>query len=98
MNVELKDTVELMNSSDYKKRFIAEYLQTKIRYAKLKAFNNKIEAAKIGHTSKKIEEPTHDCPLELLREQQRKMGEYIHILEVRAQIEGINLEIIPEKS
>lgn len=29
--MELKDTVELMNSDDYKDRFKAEYYQTKIR-------------------------------------------------------------------
>lgn len=33
--MELKDTIELMNSSDYKERFKAEYLQVKIRYDKL---------------------------------------------------------------
>lgn len=44
--MELKNTVELMNSEDYKERFKAEYYQTKIRYEKLKAFNNKIEASK----------------------------------------------------
>ena len=43
--VGLTDTVNLMESSDYKDRFVAEYVQTKIRYEKLKAFNNKIEAA-----------------------------------------------------
>ena len=94
----LRETVEHMNSSNYKERFIAEYWQTKIRYEKLKAFANKIEAANIGHAFKTIEEPIHDCPLELLREQQRKMGEYLHILEVRAQIEGIDLENYFEKS
>ena len=40
-NMELKDTVEMMNSTDYKERFKAEYHQTKIRYERLKAFNNK---------------------------------------------------------
>lgn len=34
--IELKDTVGLMKSSDYKERFIAEYTQVKIRYEKLK--------------------------------------------------------------
>lgn len=41
--MELKETVELMNSVDYKDRFIAEYHQVKIRYEKLKNFCNKIE-------------------------------------------------------
>jgi hypothetical protein len=35
-NMELKETVELMNSENYKERFIAEYHQVKIRYEKLK--------------------------------------------------------------
>lgn len=32
----LKDTVEMMNSSDYKERFRAEYQQVVIRYKKLR--------------------------------------------------------------
>lgn len=90
---ELRETVEAMNSADYKERFKAEYHQTKIRYEKLKAFNTKIEAAErtaYGCT-KKVEMPAHDCPFDLLRQQQSAMGEYLHILEVRAAIEGIEL-------
>ena len=93
--MELKDTIEMMQSADYKERFIAEYQQTKIRYEKLKAFNNKIEAAYRTNSPypdvKKVEMPKHDCPSDLLTEQQRVMGEYLHILEVRAVIEGIEL-------
>ena len=85
--MELKDTIELMNSSDYKERFKAEYQQTKIRYEKLKAFNNKIEASIIAGTEK----PKHDCPLALLQDQQRQMGLYLKTLEIRAVIEGIDL-------
>lgn len=94
--MDLKDTVVLMNSENYKERFIAEYWQTKIRYEKLKSFNNKIEASKRvrfqGDSSKvMLVEPNHDCPAEMLCEQQRIMGEYLHILEVRAEIEGVDL-------
>lgn len=97
---ELKDTIEMMNRDDYKERFKAEYDQTKIRYEKLKAFNTKIEAAHateqclpvgVVSTAKQVEMPKHDCPEYLLREQQRVMGEYLHILEVRAVIEGVEL-------
>lgn len=93
----LNDTIELMQSADYKERFKAEYYQTKIRYEKLKAFNTKIEAAKRlcysdSFSTSKCEEPRHDCPHDLLIEQQRIMGEYLHLLEVRAVIEGINLD------
>ena len=83
----LKDTVEMMVDGDYKERFKAEYYQTKIRYEKLKAFNNRIEAANLM----KMDEPEHDCPLELLKQQQRAMGEYLHVLEIRAVIEKIEL-------
>ena len=33
--MELKDTIDLMNSDDFRDRFVAEYCQTKIRYEKL---------------------------------------------------------------
>ena len=93
MRLELKDTVEMMQSADYKERFIAEYHQTKIRYEKLKKFNTKIEAAHRTNfpDAQVVAMPKHDCPDELLREQQRVMGEYLHLLEVRAEIEHIEL-------
>ena len=91
--MELNDTIPMMKSADYKERFKAEYYQTKIRYEKLKAFNNKIEAANatgpMGALG--IEMPKHDCPEWMLKEQQNLMGQYLHILEVRAVIEGIEL-------
>lgn len=87
---ELKDTVEAMNSNDYKSRFIAEYQQTKIRYEKLKNFCNRIEVARMVHNF--TIEPEHDCPLELLKEQQKYMGLYLSCLEKRAIIEKINLD------
>ena len=92
--LELKDTVELMCSADYRERFIGEYIQTKIRYERLKAFNNKIEAARrvmCSDEGVRVEEPKHDCPAGLLKEQQAAMGEYLHLLEVRAVIEDIDL-------
>ena len=81
--MELKDTVELMNSEDYKERFKAEYMQTKIRYEKLKAMTTKYEAGTLNFEPK--------CSLDLLRTQQSHMGNYLHCLEVRAEIEEINL-------
>ena len=91
----LQDTTALMCSEDYKERFVAEYRQTKIRYEKLKAFNTKIEAARLMRAWKfdaaNVEEPKHDCPEDLLREQQHIMGEYLRILELRAVIEGVDL-------
>lgn len=86
-NMELKETVELMNSVDYKERFVAEYHQVKIRYEKLKNFCNKIEVEEM--LGKEVTK--HDCPLELLREQQKYMGLYLSVLEKRALIENVEL-------
>lgn len=80
---ELKDTIKLMNSEDYKERFIAEYLQAKIRYDKLDAMTVKYEAGTLNF------EPS--CSLELLKEQKKYMGNYIRILKIRAEIEKIEL-------
>lgn len=85
----LRDTIRGMLSEDYRERFISEYWQTKIRYERLKNFCDHIEAA--GLTLEK-EAPKHDCPYHVLRDQQARMGEYLHILELRAIIESIELE------
>ena len=81
--MEIKDTIEMMQSADYKERFKAEYHQTKIRYDKLHKMLVKADAGTLEFT------PT--CPLELLREQKANMGKYLNCLEVRAEIEGVDL-------
>lgn len=93
-NKEFLDTIEGMRSYDYRERFRAEYVQTKIRYERLKAFCDKIEAAMCcgdPFNDKKLDMPKHDCPYDLLRSQQRAMGEYLHFLELRAVIETIDI-------
>lgn len=81
--MELKDTIELMNSENYKERFKAEYLQAKIRYDKLDAMTVKYEAGTLNFTP--------SCSLELLKEQKKYMGNYIRTLRIRAEIENIDL-------
>ena len=81
--LELKDTIELMNSQDYKDRFKAEYWQAKIRYDKLDDMTVKYEANTLTFTPK--------CSLELLKEQKMYLGNYIRTLKIRAEIEGIEL-------
>lgn len=90
---DLKDTAEMMTSEDYKERFRAEYHQTKIRYERLKKLNTRIEAVlRMPYNMPgRIEMPEHDCPEDILRDQQKCMGEYLHLLELRAVIEGIVL-------
>lgn len=81
--MDLKDTVTLMNSEDYKDQFKAEYFQTKIRCDKLHAMLIKHEAGILDFT------PT--CPIINLKQQERAMNDYLKTLEVRAAIEGIDL-------
>ena len=79
----LEFTIDLMRSGDYKERFKAEYHQTKIRYDKLHKMLIKAEAGTLDFKT--------TCSLELLKEQKYHMGMYLHALEVRAEIEGIEL-------
>ena len=81
--MDLKETVEMMNSADYKERFKAEYYQVKTRYDKLHKMCIKYEAGTLDF------EPS--CPLELLKEQKSHMGGYLRCLEVRAEIEKVQL-------
>lgn len=84
----LRETAILMNSDDYKERFIAEYRQLNIRYWALNKMvekwdNGGIEA--LGFT------PT--CPREMYDDQLLYMLKYMDVLEARAKIENINLLI-----
>ena len=71
----LRDTVALMESSDYKDRFKGEYWQTKIRYDKLHKMVVKYEANTLDFT------PT--TPLDILKKQLSYMGMYLYTLEIR---------------
>lgn len=81
--MELKHTVSLMLSSDYKERFIAEYLQVKIRFEKLKEMCLKWDAGKLEFT------PT--CSRRMYEDQLTYMMNYIQLLEERAKLEGVDL-------
>lgn len=80
----LKNTVDLMLSDNYKDRFRAEYYQTKERYQRLHLMIIKYEVGKLDFQP--------DCPLELLKRQAKAMGEYLYVLEMRAQLEEIDLK------
>ena len=68
---------------DYKERMKKEYWQLKDRYTKLHNMCIKYEAGTLDFTP--------SCSLELLTKQKAAMGQYLHCLEVRAQIEGVTL-------
>ena len=82
--ITLRDTIELMTSEDYKKRFIAEYMQTKIRYNNLHKMLIQLEAGTfIGFN------PVSS--ITVLNTQKAHMGNYLKQLEIRAEQEHIKL-------
>lgn len=83
MKKTLKDTVELMNSTDYKERFIAEYEQLVIRYKGLINMLYKWDRDELDFN------PT--CPRSTYNLQTKAMEDYMAVLEARAVMEGIVL-------
>ncbi len=68
---------------EYKIRMADEYRQTKNRYNKLHDIIVKYEAGTL--------EFRLNCPIEILKKQANAMGQYLFILEVRAEIEQVVL-------
>ena len=81
--ISLQDTVEMMNSEDYRNRFKAEYYQVYIRFVKLKAMLEKWDKDELDF------EPT--CPYSTYEMQIKAMRDYISVLEARAVMENIDL-------
>lgn len=89
---------DFTSMEDWKRRLVEEYTQLRDRYEKLRAFNNKREVK--GYFEDYITTCTPEEKkaarkeyhvTELLKAQQRTMGEYLHLLELRAELEGIDL-------
>lgn len=74
---------DLLISSDYKARFVGEFVELKIRYSKLHKMIIKHEAGTLGF------EPT--CDISILEDQAYYMGNYLKTLEIRAEVENIKL-------
>ena len=81
--MQLKDTVEMMNSEDFKERFKAEYYQLLIRLDALTSMLIKWKNNTLDFEPK--------CSKEILENQVIFMQGYIDILRLRAQIEEIEL-------
>lgn len=79
----LRDTIEMMNSENYKERFKAEYWQNVIRYEKLKNVLERWDKNALDF------KPT--CPRSTYNMQIKAMTDYIAVLEARAVMEGIEL-------
>ena len=74
---------KLDDTSDYKKRMQTEYRKLKGRYDKLHNMIVKYEAGTLDF------EP--NCTIDILKNQKSAMGQYLYWLEVRAQIENVEL-------
>lgn len=80
----LDKTVDMMLSDDYAERFKAEYHQTVNRANKLRKI---VKEYKDGAL-----EFDPDCSLHLFMWQLRTMDDYIYVLKIRAEVEGIPLK------
>ena len=76
--MELKNTIPLMTSDDYRERFKAEYYQTKIRAGKLQSLIQ-------------YDMDLANSPKIILERQLNAMLDYLSTLALRAEFEGINL-------
>ena len=79
----LADTVELMESEDYKDRFKAEFYQTRIRMFKLFDMLEKWDAGTLGFVPA--------CARYMYLMQVKGMGLQVRAMRRRAKIEGIEL-------
>lgn len=84
--MKLSETVEMMNSTDYKERFKAEYNQLAIRYKGLKTMLDKWDNGTLQF------EPT--CPRSTYNMQIKAMADYLAVLEARAVMENIVLDVV----
>ena len=82
--MKLQDTIEMMNSDDFKERFKAEYYQLKIRLNGLAQMLLKYEKNELGFKPK--------CSFDLLNGQLKAMELYMEYLEERAEIENIEID------
>ena len=81
--MKLSETVEMMNSADYKERFRAEYFQLKIRVNGLKNMLDKWDKGELDFTP--------ICPREIYNEQMEYMMNYMTVLANRAYLEHVDL-------
>ena len=82
--MDLKDTIKLMESDDYKDRLKAEYYQVKIR-------REKLQKILVGNNWEYLSF-TPNSPKRYLKYQCDVMLEYMQVLEERARKENIDLD------
>lgn len=83
--MELKDTIEGMLSTDYVERFKAEYNQVSLRVKKLEKILDDNYKGKLTYNLL--------TPTSILEIQLEVMEDYKDVLETRAELEGIKLDL-----
>jgi len=93
-----KNRKEMVKMEEFKERMQQEYAQLKERWEKLKKFNNSKEILRhldtspcTGTAEERAREREETLRCDLMHRQQSVMGEYLHLLELRAELEGIEL-------
>lgn len=79
---ELKDTMSMMTSDDYKERFKAEYYQLETRYLKLHRMCENWDNLDFKPT----------CPKAWYEKQLKAMFDYLNVLGARAVLEDVELD------
>lgn len=79
---ELKDTMSMMTSDDYKERFKAEYYQLETRYLKLHRMYENWDNLDFKPT----------CPKAWYEKQLKAMLDYLNVLGARAVLEDVELD------
>lgn len=82
-NANLKEITQLLDSKDFKRRFVGEYMLVKTKACALDDMIDHYYDGNLGFT------PT--CPITVLEAQSNAMWTYIKILEYRADLELIEL-------
>ena len=81
---ELKNTIKMMNSEDYKERLKAEFWQTYIRYEELDKMLKKHDLGQLNRLISAEE-------MDLYEKQLEAMTDYLEVLLARAKINNIDL-------
>lgn len=83
MEFKLNDTIKLLESKDYKRRMVGEYLLVRQKAEALDMMLDNYYVDKLGYAPA--------CPIAILEAQSNAMWTYLKILEHRADLELIDL-------
>ena len=83
------DNNTIIETDKRKQEFIDDYIKLKNKYEEVKDHCNRVEVYILKNNNHSINDS--DPLYNIMRQQQKAMGELLHILELRAYIENISL-------